>query len=171
MFPVKKIFKKYAMLFFLTFLFAAGCAPKKKIVMDLDQYLQNPEAYAEDRVVLSATLDDIEKRYDLYRGKEVKISAPVTYYGRKRFWTWYLTLHKDGKELRCYTHHYRISAGWDAIFMLKQAMNNNKPLTVRGILMKDGLDVKMLFYENQIVLPSEKPVRGNRIFGFSSFIL
>ena len=163
MFPEKSIFLKYAMLLFLAFLFAAGCAPKKRIVLDLDQYLQNPEAHTQNHVVLSATLDDIENRYDLYRGKEITITAPVTYYGRHRFWTWYLTLQKEGKELRCYTHHYRILAGWDAIVMLKRAMNNNKPLTVTGIMTKAGLEIKMLCYENQIVFPSEKPFRGNRI--------
>jgi hypothetical protein len=163
MFPGKSIFLKYAILFFLAFLFAAGCAPKKRIVMDLDQYLQNPEAYAGDRVVLSATLDDIDNRYDLYRGKEVTVSAPVTYYGRKRFWTWYLTLQKDKKALRCYTRHYRISAGWDAIVMMKKAMNSNKPLTATGTLRRDGLEVRMLRYENQIVLPSEKPWREYRL--------
>jgi len=131
--------------------------------MDLDQYLNNPEAYAEDHVVLSATLDDIKNRYDLYRNKEVTVTAPITYYGRKRFWTWYLTLQKEGKELRCYTHHYRILAGWDAIVMLKRAKYNNKPLTVTGILMKDGLDIMMLSYDNQIVLPSERPLWDNRI--------
>jgi hypothetical protein len=134
----------------------AGCAHKEEVRVDLDSFMSNQAAYADKRVTITAGIDDIVQRFELYRGKQVEVAAPVSYYGRLKYWTWYLTLEEQGKQLRCYTHHYRLSADRFAIMMLKQAMYAKAPITVVGRVFKDGLDIVQMMYDGSVIRPDLK---------------
>ncbi|MCX8042506.1 MAG: hypothetical protein N3B18_00085 [Desulfobacterota bacterium] len=152
--------KKYALAFSVfVFCIMAGCAPRQRIVLELDQYLAHPEAYKQYDVIISARVNDILERYDDYRNKRVQVTAPFEYFGHYGFWTWHIMLNDNGNRLRCYSHHYRISAEWDAKNLLMRARAAGKPITVNGLLYRDGIDILEITYDDQIVRPHVKPVR------------
>ena len=62
--------------------------------------------------------------------------------------------------IRCYTHHYRIEAGWDALNMLYRLRSSGGLLTVIGVVRRDGLDIQMLESGDDLVQPSYVPPRG-----------
>ena len=135
----------------------AGCSPKERVRIDLDRYLKNPDAYIHHRVTLTAPLADVIERYDLYRNRQLEISAPVSFWGRKQYWTWYLTLAEGCTTLRCYTHYYRLRADRFAIILLEQAKREKGDVTVIGKLRRDGLELEKIIYDNQVIRTDMKP--------------
>jgi hypothetical protein len=128
-------------------LFAAtGCMQKELVRVDLDTYMKNQQQYKDKRVVITATLQDIAEHYDRYRGREIELSAPLTYYGIGGFWTWYVLLEKDGKKLRCYEDKYRIYPDPSAVDLALTARAKQGIVTTRGDLMKNGLELNRLKY-------------------------
>jgi hypothetical protein len=135
-----------------------GCI-RTVVRLDLDTYLQQPESYKGQDIVITASLDDVLARYSLYKGKKIEVTAPVAYYRSYGFWTWHLLQTENGKSLRGYTHHYRIEPGWDAVNLLLRAIYKKRPVTVIGILEKDGLDIQRLTCDNESATTSYKPPR------------
>lgn len=149
----------------LTGLFA-GCAHRQRVLLSLDDYLGNPEAYKDHEIVITATVEELLSRYEQYRDRRVQVSAPFDYFGHAQFWTWYILLNDNGKKLRCYTHHYRIRAEWDAENLLMWARAEKQPITVGGILYRDGIDIREIIYREQVVRPNVKPLRLYPFFDF-----
>jgi len=135
----------------LALIILAGCAAHEQVRVDLNTFLSNQTAYEGKRVTITASIDDVLRRAELYRGRQVEVAAPVAYYGRKQYWTWYLLLEEHGRQLRCYTHHYRLWADRFAIMMLDQAMHAKEAVTVVGHLHRDGLDIEQLTYDNSTI--------------------
>jgi len=123
-----------------------GCMQKELVRVDLDTYLKNQQQYKDKHVVITATLKDIAEHYDRYKGREIELSAPLTYHGSSRFWTWYVLLEKDGKKLRCYEEHYRLWPDPSAVNLALTARAQGGNVTARGDLMKDGLELNRLKY-------------------------
>jgi len=123
-----------------------GCMQKELVRVDLDTYLKNQQQYKDKHVVITATLKDIAEHFDRYKGREIELSAPLTYYGSSGFWTWYVLLEKDGKKLRCYEYKYRNWPDPTAVDLALSARARGGDVTARGDLMKDGLDLNRLKY-------------------------
>ena len=136
----------------------AGCI-HTAVRLDLDTYLQNQGSYEGQDIVITASLDDVLARYSLYKGKTIEVTAPVAFYRSYGFWTWHLLLTENGKSLRGYTHHYRIEPGWDAVNLRDRAIYGKRPVTVLGILRKDGLDIQRLTCDNESATTNFKPPR------------
>jgi len=144
----------------------AGCM-KNIVRLDLDTYIENQPSYADQDIVITASLDDVLARYSLYENKKIEVAAQVLYYRSYGFWTWHLMLDENGKKLRCYTHYYRIEPGWDAVNLLERAIHGKKAVTVLGMLKKDGLDIQRLTCDNETANTSFKPPRAG--FGLWRF--
>ena len=144
-------------------LLISGCVPKEMVKVDLDTYMKNQQQYQgeqfkDKKVVITASLKDVHERYDLYKGKVIELSAPVTYYGKSLFWTWYITLEKDGFKLRCYEDHYRLYPDTLAVDAALKARIRGDEVTVRGKLYTDGLEMERLIY-NGYNIDTNNPVR------------
>lgn len=156
----------------LLLLIMGGCAPKEIVRVDLDTYLTNQqlyqgEEYKNKRVVIATTLKDLNERYEAYRGKIIEVSAPVTYYGKSLFWTWYITVQKDGHKLRCYEDRYRLYPDPLAVNAVLTARTRGDEVTVRGTLYRDGLEMERLIY-NGYNIDTNNPFRYRypRSFGY-----
>ena len=132
----------------------SGCTMKKQMRIDIDTYINNQASYINKEVIIKATLEDIVSRYSLYLGKRIEISAPLTYFGSKKFWTWYILLQKDEHTLKCFTHYYRLKAANEAHNLLLRAKSKNEPIRVLGVLFKDGLEIEVFSYDGLYVDPS-----------------
>lgn len=130
-----------------------GCTVKEPVYMDINTFVREQAAYTGRDVIITATLEDVMERYDLYRGKTIELSAPFNYFGTGRFWTWYILLQKGEKSLRCYTHHYRIKASNDALNLLRRARSKKEAITVTGILHNDGIDIDKIYHDGVTVRP------------------
>ena len=135
------------------------CCMRTTVRLDLDTYLQQQTQYGGQEVIITATLDDVASRYGLYEGNTIEVTAPVTYYGSAGFWTWHLMLDDNGTQLRCYTHHYRVEPGWDAVNLLIRARHRKEAITVLGTLTKEGIDIQRLTFDGTSAVPDYKPPR------------
>jgi len=136
----------------------AGCAPKPLIKVDIDTYLKNQVQYKDKNVVIVTTLKEVMAHYDLYKGKDIELSAPVTYYGKSLFWTWYLMLEKDGMKLRCYEDKYRHYPDPLAVDVGLRARSSGDEVTVRGKLYSDGISLDRIIYDGYDI-NTNNPVR------------
>ena len=127
----------------------AGC--RQMIRTDMDTYLQHRDAYRWKKIVFKAELPDLLERYELYQGKYVEITAPVTYNGSEGFPTWYLTLEKGGSKIRAYEEHYRDFVADEALELLAMANDEGHEVTVRGKLEKGGIEITELAVLDRIV--------------------
>ena len=137
----------------IVFLFAAivisSCVHMVKT--DLDTYLKNKEEFEGKQVVFQTDLQDLLKRYDMYRRKEVELTLPVTYFGSRNFWTWHIILDDGDNMIRAYESEYRIYPDRYAVYLLRAAMRENGSVTIRGKLEKNGIELNRLFYRDYVV--------------------
>ena len=146
-----KPFIKY--IFLYSVILFLGCSAKETVRVDIDRFVKDQASYTDKDVVITATLEDIVKRNDLYRGKRIELSAPFSYFGSNSFWTWYILLQKNEHTLRCFTNKYRVRPTKQALFLLARARGNSDPITVIGVLYKDGLDLEEFTYDGVTVRP------------------
>lgn len=150
-----KHFSKINIVLALTLVTFLGCAPLVKT--NMDSYLKNKEYYKGKKIIFAAELEDLFERYELYKHNEVELTAPLTYFGERKFWTWYLILEKDGEKIRCYETKYRVYPGQDAINLLSQARSEGGEVTVRGWLNYDGIELNRLMYKDYLVRTNYSP--------------
>ena len=131
----------------------SGCAVKEQLRVDIDKFTKDQASYIDKDVVITATLEDVVSRYDLYRGKKIELSAPFRYFGSDKFWTWYVMLRKGENTLRCYTNHYRLRTANEAVSLLKRAKRKKESITVLGVLNNDGIDIEMFSNDGIFVRP------------------
>ena len=148
-------------IFLCAVIFFSGCTVKEQIRVDIDKFTKDQASYIDKDVIITATLEDIVSRYHLYRGKKLELSAPFSYFGSEKFWTWYIMLQKGENTLHCYTHYYRIKPTNEAINLLRRAEGKKESIKILGFLYKDGLDIKEIYYDGISVRPD---MFVNRIF-------
>ena len=124
---------------------------KGKVRVDIDKFISGQASYIDKDVVITATLEDVVSRYDLYRGKKIELSAPFIYFGIGKFWPWSIMLQKDENTIRCYSHHYKSQPSNAAMNLLGMAKSKNEPITILGVLNKDGIDIEEFFYNGDSV--------------------
>ena len=149
--------KIFTLLLLITVVIFMGCSPKPVVKVDLDNYLRNSGKYSGKNIIITATIEDLQKRYDLYKDRVVEVASVVLYYGSNNFWTWYILLEKNGKTVRCYAHQYRVEPGRDALHMVRWAQSEKGELTVQGTLRNDGIELIYMKYGGDTVTPYYKP--------------
>ena len=148
-----KHFIKY--IFLCAVILFSGCTGKETVRVDIDKFIKNQASFIDEDVVITATLEDVVSRYDLYRGKKIELTAPFNYFGIGKFWTWSVMLQKGEKTLRCYTHYYKSKPSNDAINLLRMARSKNEPITILGVLNNDGIDIEIFSYDGISVIPAQ----------------
>lgn len=138
-------------------LLAFACSSLPRVRSTLDEVLADPAAFEDCELIITADIGDVLDRAPLYRERRIEVTGTVAYYGTRSFWTWHIMLADGQRQLRCYTRHYRVSVGRDAETMLLRAFAAQKPLTINGFLRNDGIDIREIVYEDQIVRPNFKP--------------
>jgi len=142
-------------IFLIAFILISGCTVKEQVRVDIDKFIKDQASYIDEDVVITATLEDVVSRYDLYRGKKIELSAPFSYFGSEKFWTWYIMLQKGENTLRCYTNHYRLITAKEAINLLMRAERKKESITVLGVLRNDGIDIEMFSNDGISVRPDQ----------------
>ena len=142
-------------IFLIAFILISGCTVKEQVRVDIDKFIKDQASYIDEDVVITATLEDVVSRYDLYRGKKIELSAPFSYFGSEKFWTWYIRLQKGENTLRCYTHHYRLRTANGAVSLLMRAERKKESITVLGVLNNDGIDIEMFSNDGISVRPAQ----------------
>jgi hypothetical protein len=135
----------------------SGCG--HMIKTDMDDYLQNKEAFKRKRVVFTTDPEDLLDRYELFKGKEVELTARVSYFGKEDFPTFYLTLDEDGKQIRAYEENYSRYVNRDALQLLIWTKTEGGQVTVRGKLKDDGIELNQLVYNEYVVNTNTRPHR------------
>lgn len=136
---------------------APACSHPPQVRAPLDHVLSDPGAYEDCELIVTASIRDVLENHSLYQDRRIEVTGELAYYGSRSFWTWYLMLADQQSELRCYTNHYRLSVGRDAEVMMQRAAKEKKPLTINGVLRNDGIDIREILYEGQMVRPKFKP--------------
>ena len=149
------------MYFLIVFILISGCTVKEQVRVDIDKFIKDQASYIDEDVVITATLEDVVSRYDLYRGKKIELSAPFSYFGSEKFWTWYIMLQKGENTLRCYTNHYRLRTAKEALNLLMRAERKKESITVLGVLTNDGIDIEMFSNDGIFVRPDVFYHRGS----------
>jgi hypothetical protein len=140
------------------FVQVCACSRPPQVRATLDQVLADPETYEDTELIITAPISDVLENSFRYQDYRIEVTGELGYYGSLSFWTWYLMVaDEEGKQLRCYTKHYRTSVGRDAGVVLKRASMEKKPITVNGYLEKDGLSIREILYGGALVKPSKKP--------------
>ena len=142
-------------IFLCAIILFSGCTVKEQVRVDIDKFTKDQASYIDEDVVITATLEDVVSRYDLYRGKKIELSAPFSYFGSEKFWTWYILLQKDENTLRCYTNHYRLRTAKEAVSLLMRAERGKKSITVLGVLNNDGIDIEIFSNDGISVRPAQ----------------
>jgi hypothetical protein len=146
--------KQFKCIFLCAVLLLSGCTVKEQVRVDIDKFIKDQASYIDEDVVITATLEDVVSRYNLYRGNKIELSAPFSYYGSDKFWTWYVMLRKGENTLRCYTNHYRLRTANEAVNLLKRAERKKESITVLGVLNNDGIDIEIFSYDGISVRPN-----------------
>ena len=141
----------------LMLLLGVSCSHVPQVRATLDDVLSDPEAYEDCELIITASIRDVLENHSLYQDRLIEVTGELTYSGSLSFWTWYLMLAVQENELRCYTNHYRLSVGRDAEVMMQRAAKEKKLLTINGVLRNDGIDIREILYEGQLVRPKFKP--------------
>jgi len=141
--------KRYYLLTFIV-LVVSSCAGKIFRV-DMDTFKDNQAFFEGKSVLITTELETLKEQYSLLEGNYIELTAPVSYFGDRKFWTWYLLLEKDGETLRCYETKYRLYPERNALLLLQKARHEGGEITVRGKLYYDGVELNCLIYKNYVV--------------------
>jgi hypothetical protein len=144
--------------FLIAFILFSGCTVKEQVRVDIDKFIKDQASYIDEDVVITATIEDVVSRYYLYRGMKIELSAPFSYFGSKKFWTWFVMLQKGENTLRCYTHYYRIKPTNEAVNLLMRAKMKKESITILGVLKKEGIDIEEFSYNGASVRTDISPV-------------
>jgi hypothetical protein len=115
----------------------SGCVKRiQPIDLSLPELLENYQQYEEKKVLLRGEISD---------------KMPFGIYG-VGFPTWFFFLESEGKEIRCFEWHYRISAEPTANYIILRARTDRASgkkaeVTVIGDLEKDGIELYLLEYQ------------------------
>ena len=148
----------------LTVVLVIGLGCRHMVKTDMDTYLHNQEAFKGKQVVFTTNLEDLMERYDIYRGKEVELTVPFTYFGHWNFWTWHLILESGGNTIRAYESEYRNYPDRYALFLLRVARNEKGSVTVRGKLERNGIELNRLFYKDFAVNTNFRSNRNYSVY-------
>ncbi len=134
-----------------------GCAPTPPVRMDLDTYIKNSGQHNISDILIAADIADLMVHKEILREKDVEVAGLVRSFGAHNFWTWYIILEKNGHQIRCYAHQYRVEPGRDALHMVRWVQAEHGELTISGTLKNDGIAIRYMRYKGDLVTPYYKP--------------
>jgi hypothetical protein len=144
-------------LMLIMLMLGVSCSHSPQVRATLDDVLSDPGAYKDCELIIPVSIKDVLENHSLYQERRIEVTGELVYSGSRSFWTWYLMVADGERQLRCYTNYYRVSVGRDAEVMMKRAAIEKKPLTINGVLRNDGIDIREILYEGQMVRPKFKP--------------
>ena len=147
--------KKYYVVALFSIVTLLGCT--QMIRVDADTYIQNQASYEVKHTIITAELEDVLENYELFQGKDVEVTAPVTHFEKKDSPAWFLTLEKDGKKIRCYEDDYLRYVPPDALYLARWAKQEGGEVTARGKLKEGGIELDQLTYNTLIVNTNAMP--------------
>lgn len=148
-----KLLRNVPLLIILVFISACS----HLIKTDIDSYMQNREAFKWKKVVFTTDLEDLLQRYEIFQGREVELSAPVAYFGKENFPTFYITLEQDGNQIRAYEENYHRYIHGDTLQLLIRATSEGGKVTVRGKVKDDGIELNQLVYNEDLINTNRQP--------------
>ena len=119
----------------------------RMIRVDAKSYLQNQTLYEGKKTLIAVDLGDVLEHYELFQGKDIEVTAPVTHFEKKDSPGWFLILEKEGKKLRFYEDDYRHFVPQNALHLARWAKREGGEVTARGKLSKGGVELDQLTYK------------------------
>jgi len=147
--------KKYYGVAFFSIATLFGCT--HMIRVDADTYIQNQASYEGKHTIIKSELEDVLENYELFQGKDIEITAPVTHFEERDSPAWFLTLEKNGKKIRGYEDDYIGYVPPDTLYLARWARREGGEVTARGKLKKGGIELDQLSYKNFIVNTNDMP--------------
>ena len=148
--------KKNYNLALLYLLFLAGCG-QQIIKVDSATYFRNQTAYQDKSTIITANLAEVVDRNDLFEGKWIEISAPITHFEERDSPVWYLIFEKEGRIMRAYESDF---LGWvppDAVYLARWAKREGGDVTARGKVLQGNMELDELTYKTLMVNTSAIP--------------
>ena len=148
--------KKKIRMALLFLLFLAGCG-HQIIKVDSDTYFSNQASYQDKNTIITADLVDVVDRNDLFEGKWIEFSAPITHFEERDSPVWYLIFEKEGRTIRAYESNF---LGWvppDATYLARWAKKEGGDVTALGKVLKGNMELDELTYKSLVVNTSAIP--------------
>lgn len=137
---------------FLVCVTLIGCAGPY-VKTDLDSFLENPERYANARVIITTDLESLLADPGQYQDREVEITGFVDYHKSLASNDWGFTLYdKRGNDITCYEYEYRYFPSSSAVMLLMQAQKQNQPITVVGDFKPNAkIETDWIEYQGRVI--------------------
>ena len=120
----------------LAVLMNLNCCTTKEIVrLDLTSFNENPEAYADKRVIITTDIASLINNPTPYFYKDIEISGFINKALIGLDWGFYLE-DEAGLSVRCYERTYRHSPWLRADMAVKRAWRNKENITIVGVFGK-----------------------------------
>jgi hypothetical protein len=148
--------KKFFKIALLSLFFVTGCA-QQIIKVDSETYFQNQAAYPDKSTIITADLVEVVDSDELFEGKWIEISAPITHFEERDSPVWYLIFEKEGRKIRAYENDF---LGWvppDAAYLARWAKHEGGDVTALGKVLKGDMELDELSYRGLIVNTSAIP--------------
>ena len=133
-----------------------GCS--SAIRVSANSYLQNQSLYEGKKTIITVDLEEVLEKYELFQGKDIEVTAPITHFEKKDSPGWFLTLEKGGKKLRFYEDDYRHFVPQNALHLARWAKREGGEVTARGKLKKGGVELDQLTYKYLTVNTNTTPL-------------
>ena len=147
--------KKYYVVAILSIATLLSCT--QMIRVDADTYLQNQASYEAKHTIITTDLEDVLENYELFQGKNIEVTAPLTHFEERGSPAWFLTLEKDGKKIRCYEDDYIRYVPPDVLYLARWAKRDGGEVIARGKLKEGGIELDQLTYKSLIVNTNNMP--------------
>ena len=134
---------------FLTIISLWGCTQITRV--DIDNYVHNQGQYKENDVLITANLQELLGNYEIVKGKDIEVTAPIFHFEERDTPSWFLVIGNKGKSIRAYENSYRRFIPWQAIYLARLAKKQGGEVAVRGRLLEWGIELDQLTYGDIIV--------------------
>ena len=111
------------------------CATTEIVKLDLTSFNENPEAYADKRVIITTDISTLINDPTPYYYKDIEISGLINKTLIGLDWGFYLE-DEAGLSVRCYERTYRHSPWLRANMAVKRARMNKENITIVGVFGK-----------------------------------
>jgi len=148
------MYRYYVITILLTILFACSTHITR---IDSNTYLQNQALYKNEEVIIAADIAQVLDNYEVFEGRRIEITAPISHFEERDSMVWHLILEKEGKKLRAYEDDFLGYVPPDAVYLARWAKHEGGYVTARGKLFKGGMELDQLTYKSLIVNTSAIP--------------
>lgn len=147
--------KSYASIPLVFLILLIGCT--QMIRVDADTYVNNLQQYEGQDTLITAELGELLANKELFQGRRIEISAPITHFEERDAPSWFIVLEKDGQKIRGYESDF---LGWvppDAVYLARWAKKEGGDVIAQGKLFGEEIELDQLIYKTLIVNTSAIP--------------